>query len=433
MAWKSLRRTPVVSALMIGAIALGIGVCTTSLTVFHLMSRNPIEARNDVLYAVTLDNWDPNNAWDDKHPDLPPFELTYRDATALLESPIPDRHVAMYKSGFVVEAPNDRSIKPYSVIARMTTHDFFAMFAAPFQYGSGWSAGADDSAQLNVVLSKATNDKLFGGADSVGRTLRLDGREYLVAGVLKEWTPTPRFYDLNNGALTDLEDVFVPLSIGAQLELGSRGNINCWRQETLNSYKDFLGSDCVWIQFWAELRTPEKVAAFQSFIDNYVREQKKLGRFERPLNNHLRKPDEWLRVNRVVDDDNRVLVGLSFMFLMVCLLNMIGLLLAKFLGAASLAGLRRALGASRKMVFRDHIVEVGLVGFIGGVFGLGLSALGLTGVRQLYGGNFDQLTHLDLPMVAVALGVAVFAGVIAGLYPAWRVCRVQPAVHLKTQ
>ncbi len=44
-----------------------------------------------------------------------------------------------------------------------------------------------------------------------------------------------------------------------------------------------------------------------------------------------------------------MLVGLSFMFLAVCLLNMIGLLLAKFLGAAPVVGLRRALGASRKL------------------------------------------------------------------------------------
>ena len=67
------------------------------------------------------------------------------------------------------------------------------------------------------------------------------------------------------------------------------------------------------------------------------------------MNNHLQHPDEWLRVNEAVQDDNRVLVGLSFMFLAVCLLNMIGLLLAKFLGAAPLVGLRRALArASRR-------------------------------------------------------------------------------------
>ena len=59
LAVKSLRRNPVLAGLMIGAIALGVGVCITTLTVYRLMSGNPIAHRNDVLYAVTLDSWDP--------------------------------------------------------------------------------------------------------------------------------------------------------------------------------------------------------------------------------------------------------------------------------------------------------------------------------------------------------------------------------------
>jgi putative ABC transport system permease protein len=181
-----------------------------------------------------------------------------------------------------------------------------------------------------------------------------------------------------------------------------------------------------------ELRGSEKAAAFQEFIDNYVREQKALGRFERPLNNHLRHPDEWLRVNEAVQDDNRVLVGLSFMFLAVCLLNMIGLLLAKFLGAAPLVGLRRALGASKSAIFRQHLMEVGVIGFAGGLLGIALAALGLWGVRNLYQ-NYDELTRLDFTMLLTAIGIAVLSGLLAGFYPTWRVCRVQPAAYLKTQ
>jgi putative ABC transport system permease protein len=104
LALKSLRRNPVVAALMIGAIALGVGVCITMLTVFRLMSGNPIAHRNDVLYAVTMDSWDPNRPWDQEdHPELPPMELTYRDATTLYDSDIPDRKVIMRKGSFVLD------------------------------------------------------------------------------------------------------------------------------------------------------------------------------------------------------------------------------------------------------------------------------------------------------------------------------------------
>lgn len=432
LALKSLRRNPVIASLMIGAIALGVGVCITTLTVYRLMSGNPVAHRNDVLFAVTLDSWDANNPFNDDHPELPPPELTYRDAQALYASDIPDRKVMMRKGSFVVDPVDTEGAKPFVVEARLTTKDFFSMFDVPFLYGGGWDQAADDSSQMVVVLSKESNEKAFGGADSVGKTLRMDGKDYKVVGVLDDWTPTPKFYDMNNGAFNEIEDLFVPFGLGQILEVPTAGNVNCWADEEIANFQDFLVSRCVWIQFWAELRDDEKVAAFRNFIDNYAREQISLGRFERPLNNRLTHPDEWLKANEAVRDDNRVLVGLSFMFLAVCLLNMIGLLLAKFLGASPLVGLRRALGASKGMIFRQHLVEVGTIGLAGGVLGIIVAALGLAGVRKLYE-NYDALTRLDFTMGFAAIAIAVLSGVLAGLYPTWRVCRVQPAAHLKTQ
>ena len=432
LALKSLRRNPVLAALMIGAIALGVGVCITTLTVYRLMSGNPIAHRNDVLHAVTLDSWDPQEPWDEDQPEIPPRELTYRDAMALQASDIPDRKVIMRKGAFVLDPVQTQGVNPFLVEARLTTRDFFPMFDTPFLYGGGWDEGADATSQMVVVLSKTANEKAFGGQDSVGRTLRLDGRDFKVIGVLDEWTPTPKFYDLNNGAFDEIEEIFVPFSLGTLLEVQSSGNVNCWKMQSLNSFQDFLNSECVWIQAWAELSDGGKVEDYQTFVDNYVREQKTFGRFERPLNNRLFQPDEWLEVNKAVRDDNRVLVGLSFMFLAVCLLNMIGLLLAKFLGSAPLVGLRRALGASKSMIFRQHLVEVAVIGVAGGVLGIGIAALGLAGMRKVYE-NFESLTHLDWTMGFIALGIALASGVLAGLYPTWRVCSIQPAAHLKTQ
>jgi putative ABC transport system permease protein len=429
---KSLRRNPVLSALMIGAIALGVGICITTLTVYRLMSGNPIAHRNDVLYSVTLDSWDVNEPADSRHPELPPPQVTYPDAMAMLASDIPTRKVVMRKTALVIEADALKDSKPYLTVARLTTHDFFAMFDVPFRFGSGWDATADSAAQPVVVLSSETNRKTFGGTNSVGQTVKLDGREYKVIGVLDEWAPAPKFYDLNNNPFEEPEEMFIPFSIGTALQMQTAGNTNCWENKEISSYQDFLNSECIWLQFWVELPERRQVEQFQDFIDNYVRQQKTLGRFQRPLNNRLQSPEDWLRVNEVVADDNRVLVGLSFMFLAVCLLNMIGLLLAKFLGAAPLVGLRRALGATRSDIFQQHLVEVGVIGFGGGTLGILVAALGLLGVRSLYE-NYDELTRLDFTMVLMTLGIAVVSGMIAGLYPTWRVCRLQPATYLKTQ
>ena len=59
LAFRNLKRNPGLTALMIGAVALGIAVCVMTLTMYRAMSGNPIWWKNDVLYAVTMDFWDP--------------------------------------------------------------------------------------------------------------------------------------------------------------------------------------------------------------------------------------------------------------------------------------------------------------------------------------------------------------------------------------
>ncbi|HKE43280.1 MAG TPA: ABC transporter permease [Steroidobacteraceae bacterium] len=430
---KSLRRNPVLTVLMIGAIALGIAVCLTTLNVYSMVSGNPLASRNDVVYAVQMDGWDVTEPWNKDHPTYAPWELTFRDAQAVYESNIPDRKVIMRKGAFVLGSSDEKSeAKPYIVEARLTTPDFFSMFAVPFKFGAGWDAEAERSAEPVIVLGDKANEKMFGGADSVGKTVKLDDKEYKVLGVLDHWSPVPKFYDLNNGSLDEPEDVFIPYSRGELLEVVSAGNVNCWKPEPIDSFRAFLASECVWIQSWVELRTPAKVEAFKSFLDGYVAEQKKLGRFSRPLNNKLSKVSEWLQLNEVVEKDNSVLLGISFMFLAVCLLNTVGLLLAKFSGKVGVVSLHRALGASRKMIFRQHLVEVSMVGVVGGLLGIGMGWLLLLALRQLYN-SYEAVTHLDWTIGLIALGIALVAGILAGLYPTWRICRVQPAPHLKTQ
>ena len=121
------------------------------------------------------------------------------------------------------------------------------------------------------------------------------------------------------------------------------------------------------------------------------------------------------------------------MFLGVCLLNTIALLLAKITGEASRIGLLRALGASKSTIFRQNLVEVGIVGVCGGILGLLLATLGLWGVKAVNQGRYDQLVTMDGTLVTFAVLVSLVAAIIAGLYPTWRICQIPPATYLKTQ
>ncbi|MGH6886320.1 MAG: ABC transporter permease, partial [Geminicoccales bacterium] len=383
LALRNLKRNPGLTALMIGAVALGIAVCVMTLTLYRAMSGNPIWWKNDVLFAVTLDSWDPKDPYNDDKPELAPWQLTYRDATALMESGIPKHKVVMHKSIGVLSL-DGQAVKPERALTRVTTRDFFTMFDVPFKFGGGWTAAADRGPEPVIVLSKKMNDRFFNGENSVGRRIHWDDRVFRIVGVLDRWLPLPVFYDLNNGPLEEPEDVYIPFGWSVALELNSAGNTQGWKPQEITTYQEFLGSETIWLQMWVELPDAASQQRFQAFIDNYATTQKQAGRFQRPLNNRLTNVDQWLVDNEVVGNDDHVLVGLAFAFLAVCLLNTVGLLLAKFLNNAAVTGVRRALGASRRQVFYQHLVEVGVISSIGAALGLALGGLLLMGLRGLY-------------------------------------------------
>ena len=438
LALGSFRRNPGITALMVLAIALGIAVCIMTLTVFHAMSGNPIWWKNDRLYAVTMDSWDPHQPFDKRYPDLPPPIMTYKDAKYLAGSGIPERKIIMYTADGTLSGTGGA---PLRVSTRLTGGDFFAMFDVPFLYGGAWSAAADDPPQPQIVLSRATNEKLFGGRNSVGRTVRWNDHEFRVVGVLGDWFARPHFYDLIGGSFQPPEDAYIPFAWGPQLALQSSGDTDCWKpNEVINNEQDFLASECAWIQMWVELPDAAARARMQTLLDNYWTEQHRAGRFQRPRNNRLTDVAQWLRDNHVIDNDNRVLVGLAFAFLAVCLINTVGLLLAKFLNGAAVTGVRRALGASRRQIFAQHLVEVAILAALGALLGCLLALLGLAAVHHMYSaahlgqrGGYQELTHFDTVGVIWAIVLAVVATLAAGLYPAWRIGRTAPAVYLKSQ
>lgn len=435
LALASFRRNPGLTSLMILAIALGIAVCMITLTSYRAAANNPAGERGEILFSPSLDSWDPDNAYDKDDKSLAPNMLTYRDAKALYASDIPDRKIITYKTGDIYTRP-DKGMDPHYIGTRMTSRDFFAMFEVPFLHGGPWDAKADEGPEPVIVLSKEENEKAFGGENSVGRTLFWKGREFRVVGVLDHWEPMPKYFDVSNGAFQNMEGAYVPFAWGPILELGSHGNTNCWKTEAINSFQEFLNSECIWFAAWVELRTSEKQRAYKEFMDNYVIDQKKHGRFARPLNNYLYDVGGWMKRNKVVEDDNKAMLIMAFAFLAVCLVNTVGLLLAKFLNAAPIAGVRRALGASRRDIFWQHLTESGVVALAGGIVGGILGVLGIWALRAWYGRFVEEATRVlpfDEKNFVIVVAIAVAAGLLAGLYPAWRIGRAAPASYLKVQ
>ncbi|HTT05934.1 MAG TPA: ABC transporter permease [Steroidobacteraceae bacterium] len=432
LALRSLIRNPGLTLLMVASIGVGIGASMTIFAVFRAMDADPIAYKATQLYVPQIENWDPavHSLSSSAHADGLSDQLSYIDAVGLMRAHAAPHQTALYETRFAVTPP-DPQLLPFQAAARAGYADLFTMFDVPFAYGGPWSA-ADDQAHAPVaVISRALNDKLFGGGDSVGKVLRLDGQDYRVVGVLGAWNPVPRYYDLQDAFGVIPDDVFVPFTRAIDQHKFTGESSNCGGgQQPRPGWNGLLQSECVWLQFWVQLPSSADAIRYRSFLHHYAQDQQRLGRLHWTVRTRLRDLRHWLSYEHVVSNEVRMLVAVGFGFLFVCLVNAMGLMLARVLFRSADIGVRRALGADRAAVFAQGLMEAAVVGAAGAVLGVALTELGLGGLRALLSGEAMVLARMDLPEVGMAVALAVAAAIVAGLYPTWRATRVQPAWQL---
>ncbi|MFG6448316.1 ABC transporter permease [Roseateles sp. BYS180W] len=427
LSWRSLRQHPALSALIMLTLAIGMAACMTTLTLFQALSGDPIPHKSARLFNVQLDS---GSATDWRSGQPPTLQLTRFDGEALLREARGVHQVLMSGGGSYVTPTEAPAQPPFYQRTRYASADFFAMFEAPFLHGQGWGAEQDQAQARVAVISSDLNQRLFGGADSRGKTLRLGQHDFTISGVLQPWRPTPHYFDLTLGAYNQPADIYIPLSTALALRMSSAGNMHCWGDVVPD--RRALNAPCAWLQYWVQLDTPEQARAYRQYLHDYSQHQREAGRFERPSNPRLWPLMQWLQVREVVPVDVRLQLWLAFGFLLVCLANAVGLQLAKCLRRSGEIGVRRALGATRGQVFAQFLVESASLGVAGGVLGLVLTWCGLALVH-MNPEPYAQLARIDTPMLATTLALSLLASLLAGVLPAWRASQVAPALQLKTQ
>jgi putative ABC transport system permease protein len=433
-ALKSLKRNPILTALLIGGVALGICVSTAFVTLRHMYQQDPLPGKSDKVFYVRLDSWGkdgPFRGGIQSYGSAIPDQITYRDARGLLRSPIPKRQTATFITRAFIY-PDPKVGRPYQPDIRLVFGDFFDMFNIKFRYGGPWTKAADAKPEQVVVIDDATNQKLFGGANSIGKTIRIGRRrDYRVVGVMAPWRPAMRIFDLTRMPFGTPEPLYIPFNVIEPLQIYSFGNNSGWKQMPERTFQEHLNSERIWIQYWVELPDQNTVHAYEDWLRAYITDQKKLGRFERPVYFKLSTiPDlvvEW----QLMPAGVKAMSVVALLFLAVCSLNLVGILLGKFLARIPEVSVRRALGASRAQIFWQHVIECEVIGVIGGIFGILLS-LGILGFLGRFMQNGAAL-RLDGEMLLLAALLSLVAGLLAGVYPAWRVCSVPPAMQLKVQ
>jgi putative ABC transport system permease protein len=183
-----------------------------------------------------------------------------------------------------------------------------------------------------------------------------------------------------------------------------------------------------------EFNKAEDKAAYGDFVASFISEQKTIGRYPRPLRYALSSPEEVIHINRQDRSEFYLFSLVGQGLLIMCLINAITLLLAKFIRHAPQVGIRRALGASRWNIFNQHLLESAFLGLAGGLLGLALTQGGLLLLKNSlkgYGNSAHATFVLDSHVMTLTLLVGLCATLLAGIYPAWQICRTPIAQQLK--
>jgi putative ABC transport system permease protein len=189
----------------------------------------------------------------------------------------------------------------------------------------------------------------------------------------------------------------------------------------------------VWIQFWAELPARADADKYRAFLYNYAADQQRAGRFRWPPHTQMRNVRQWLTYQHIVPSELSVLVLASFGFLFVCLMNAMGLMLAKTMARTQDIGVRRALGATRRAIAAQCLVESAVIGIFGALLGIILTMLGVLVMRAVFAEGYARLTYITVPTVALEVFLAIAATIAAAMYPTWRAVNVEPALQLKAE
>jgi putative ABC transport system permease protein len=425
LAWLKIRHSPWLSLQIVFTTAFGIGAFCATAGALLSLTADPLAGRGDYIFHPQVD---PSRLSDREADGNPPMDLTLRDARALYDAAPVGRRFMTSRNWLPVTFESSSNTFARMAITRATTADFFAVLHAPFLFGQGWAPQKDGKADRVVVLSREMNDRLFGGSNSVGRTITIATQPFVIVGVLDTWSITPHFYDLGDGAYSASEDVYIPFETWLDLPQDyGYGPMVCRENDDQNHNPQSDG--CTWVQVWVELHGNE-LEGYRQFLTNYSNDQHSLGRFERTPNIRLYNVPQWMKVNHVLPGSVLLEFWVAVALLLVCIANAAAIQLAKFKFALLEVGIRRALGATRSVIIGQLLIETSMLAIASGVLG---AMFGIVGTELLRHSaeKYAAFIKVDYSLLWRAIVVSGVCSAITTLGPALSVSRHTPFYLLR--
>lgn len=296
---------------------------------------------------------------------------------------------------------------------RHTDAQYWRSLQFRFLEGGPFDAADDRDRRAVAVINAATRERLFGAAaTAVGRDAEFDGISYRIVGVVAN-VPVYR--------QTAYADVWAP--IGA---LRSEG------------YRTALmgGFDCI-VLAKSKADIPRLKAEFAAMLPRV--EMTDPATYTR-MQGALRTPLECVTMDvfPIASDpeDSRVrevvlaMAALVLLFMSLPAMNLVNINISRILERSAEIGVRKAFGASSRVLVAQLVMENVVLCILGGLVALGAAWIVLRGVESSGLLPYAQLS-LNWRLFGIGLFLAAFFGVLSGVYPAWRMSRLHPVAALR--
>jgi putative ABC transport system permease protein len=278
----------------------------------------------------------------------------------------------------------------------------------------------DDHYMENVaVLGSTVADRLFPFGDPVGQSIRLDKYFYKIVGVLRERMPLGSAGGSSQSAEDFNNDVYIPLQT-CKVRYGEK--IFVRMPGSFQAEQVQLSQVTLTISEMEQVRPAGDV----------VRDL--LERFHQKADWAVTVPlDRLEQAERERDRFTRLLAVIASISLLVGGIGIMNIMLATVTERTREIGIRRALGAKRRDITLQFLIEAVVQTSVGGLIGvaLGLAAVWIIPPLCQWLANSHQPAQVNVDSIFYSLEVAIVIGIGFGLYPAWRAARLDPIEALR--